>query len=52
MPNGYHMVASALGYTTYYLWFLAGNHRVQAVVEDANVGWASKTASMLHELGH
>ena len=52
MPNGYHTVASAPGYTTYYLWFLAGNHRVQAVVEDANVGWVSKTVPMLHELGH
>jgi 5-deoxy-glucuronate isomerase len=52
MPNGYHTVASAPGYTTYYLWFLAGNHRVQAVTEDANVGWVSKTVSMLRELGH
>ena len=52
MPNGYHTVASAPGYTTYYLWFLAGNHRVQAVVEDANVGWVSKTVPMLRELGH
>ncbi len=52
MPNGYHTVVSAPGYTTYYLWFLAGNHRVQAVVEDANVGWVSKTVSMLRDLGH
>ncbi len=52
MPNGYHTVVSAPGYTTYYLWFLAGNHRVQAVVEDANVGWVSKTVPMLRELGY
>ena len=52
MPNGYHTVVSAPGYTTYYLWFLAGNHRVQAVVEDTNVGWVSKTVGMLRELGH
>ncbi|MCB8965797.1 MAG: 5-deoxy-glucuronate isomerase [Chloroflexota bacterium] len=52
MPNGYHTVVSAPGYTTYYLWFLAGNHRVQAVVEDANVGWVSRTVSMLRDLGH
>jgi 5-deoxy-glucuronate isomerase len=52
MPNGYHTVASAPGYATYYLWFLAGNHRIQAVVEDANVGWVSKTVPMLRELGH
>ena len=24
LPRGYHMVVSAPGYTTYYLWFLAG----------------------------
>ena len=29
-PNGYHTVVSAPGYTTYYLWLLAGNQRVQA----------------------
>jgi 5-deoxy-glucuronate isomerase len=52
MPNGYHTVVSAPGYTTYYLWFLAGNHRTQAVIEDANVGWVSKTVPMLRELGH
>jgi len=52
IPNGYHTVASAPGYTTYYLWFLAGNHRVQAVVEDGDVGWVSKTVPMLKELGH
>jgi 5-deoxy-glucuronate isomerase len=52
IPHGYHTVASAPGYTTYYLWFLAGNHRVQAVVEDANVGWVSRTVPMLRDLGH
>ncbi len=52
IPHGYHTVVSAPGYTTYYLWFLAGNHRIQAVVEDANVGWVSKTVPMLRELGH
>lgn len=52
IPNGYHTVVSAPGYTTYYLWFLAGNHRVQAVVEDENVGWVSRAVPMLRELGH
>lgn len=52
MPNGYHTVASAPGYTTYYLWFLAGNHRGQAVVDDPDVGWVGKTVGMLRELGH
>jgi 5-deoxy-glucuronate isomerase len=52
LPRGYHTVVSAPGYTTYYLWFLAGNQRVQAVVDDPQVGWVTKTVSMLKELGH
>jgi 5-deoxy-glucuronate isomerase len=35
MPYGYHTVVSAPGFTTYYLWFLAGEHRTQAVTSDA-----------------
>jgi 5-deoxy-glucuronate isomerase len=52
LPRGYHTVVSAPGYTTYYLWFLAGNQRVQATVDDPSVGWVNKTVSMLKELGH
>jgi 5-deoxy-glucuronate isomerase len=52
MPNGYHTVVSAPGYTTYYLWFLAGNHRTQAVVDDSSVGWVGRAVPMLRELGH
>jgi len=52
IPHGYHTVVSAPGYTTYYLWFLAGNHRNQAVSEDPDVGWVSRTVPMLHDLGH
>jgi 5-deoxy-glucuronate isomerase len=52
MKNGYHTVVSAPGYTTYYLWFLSGNQRQQATVDDAKVGWVSKTVSMLRDLGH
>lgn len=52
IPHGYHTVVSAPGYTTYYLWFLAGNHRVQAVVEDSNVSWVGRTVPMLKDLGH
>ncbi len=51
-PLGYHTVVSAPGYTTYYLWFLAGEHRVQAVSGDPNLGWVDRTVSMLRELGH
>jgi 5-deoxy-glucuronate isomerase len=52
MPRGYHTVVSAPGYTTYYLWFLAGNQRVQATVDDPALGWVTKTVPMLKELGH
>ena len=52
MPKGFHTVVSAPGYTTYYNWFLAGNQRVQATVDDPATGWVNKTVSMLKELGH
>ena len=52
VPHGYHTVVSAPGYTTYYLWFLAGNHRVQAVMDDPDVGWVGRTVPMLKDLGH
>ena len=51
MPRGYHTVVSAPGYTTYYLWFLAGNQRIQATVDDPSLGWVSRTIPMLKELG-
>lgn len=51
MPRGFHTVVSAPGYTTYYLWFLAGNQRVQATVDDPDLGWVGKTVPMLKELG-
>jgi len=38
MSHGYHTVVSALGYTTYYLRFLAGTQRVQATVDDMRYG--------------
>jgi 5-deoxy-glucuronate isomerase len=52
MPRGYHTVVSAPGYTTYYLWFLAGSQRVQATQDDPALGWVSRTVAMLKELGH
>jgi 5-deoxy-glucuronate isomerase len=52
MANGYHTVVSAPGYTTYYLWFLAGNQRMQATVNDPQLGWVGRTVGMLKELGY
>ena len=51
MPKGFHTVVSAPGYTTYYLWFLAGEQRVQATVDDPDLGWVGRTVPMLKELG-
>jgi len=50
MPKGYHTVVSAPGYTTYYLWFLAGNTRTQATVDDPNVGWVARTIPMIRNI--
>ncbi|HJP73331.1 MAG TPA: 5-deoxy-glucuronate isomerase [Pseudonocardiaceae bacterium] len=52
MPEGYHTVVSAPGYTTYYLWFLAGNQRTQGAMEDVNLSWVGRTVPMLRDLGH
>lgn len=52
MNKGYHTVVSAPGYTTYYLWFLAGNQRTQGAVEDEKLSWVSRTVPMLRDLGH
>ena len=51
-PKGYHTVVSAPGYTTYYLWALAGNHRIQATADDPAFAWVGKTVPMLKALGH
>ncbi len=51
-PKGYHTVVSAPGYTTYYLWALAGEHRVQATADDPALSWVGRTVPMLKALGH
>ncbi|WP_426504916.1 5-deoxy-glucuronate isomerase [Dactylosporangium sp. McL0621] len=52
MPEGYHTVVSAPGYTTYYLWVLAGTQRTQGALEDVNLSWVGRTVPMLRDLGH
>lgn len=47
IPHGYHTYASAPGYTSYYLWFLAGDGRTQGVKLDPDVGWVQKTVGMI-----
>lgn len=51
-PNGYHTTNSAPGYTSYFLWFLAGNQRVQATADDPALAWVGRTVPMLKALGH
>jgi len=46
-PHGYHTTCSAPGYTNYFLWFLAGEHRTQAVAFDPDLAWVQKTVPML-----
>ncbi|BEL06992.1 5-deoxy-glucuronate isomerase [Actinoplanes sichuanensis] len=51
MPEGYHTVVSAPGYTTYYLWFLAGTQRTQGAHEDTTLKWVGQTVPTLRNLG-
>jgi 5-deoxy-glucuronate isomerase len=51
MPEGYHTVVSAPGYTTYYLWFLAGTQRTQGAREDATLAWVGQTVPTLRSVG-
>lgn len=51
-PNGYHTTNSAPGYTSYFMWVLAGSQRIQATVDDPALSWVSRTVPMLKALGH
>jgi len=51
MPEGYHTIVSAPGYTTYFLWFLAGTQRTQGAREDADLAWVGQRVPALRELG-
>lgn len=48
-PHGYHTTCSAPGYTNYFLWFLAGEIRVQAVAFDPDLAWVQKTVPLLQQ---
>ena len=47
IPHGYHTTCSAPGYTNYFLWMLAGEHRTQAVALDPAHAWVQKTIGLL-----
>ncbi len=46
IPHGYHTYVGAPGYTSYYLWFLAGKGRRQGVRLDPEVGWVQKAVAL------
>jgi 5-deoxy-glucuronate isomerase len=46
-PHGYHTTCSAPGYTNYFLWMLAGEHRMQAVMLDPDLAWVQKAVPLL-----
>jgi len=50
MPDGYHTYAGAPGYNSYYLWFLAGNVRTQAPMNDPEVGWVQKSLPIIYNM--
>ena len=47
-PHGYHTTCSAPGYTNYFLWFLAGNIRQQAVALDPDLAWVQKAVPLIN----
>ena len=47
IPHGFHTTCSAPGYTNYFLWMLAGEHRTQAVMLDPAHAWVQKTIGLL-----
>ncbi|MBX6356278.1 MAG: 5-deoxy-glucuronate isomerase [Micromonosporaceae bacterium] len=51
MPAGYHTIVSAPGYTTYFLWFLAGTQRTQGALDDRDLAWVGQRVPGLRELG-
>lgn len=49
IPEGYHPVASAGGYRTYYLWILAGEKRVLAPNDDPGHAWVKRSPNLRND---
>jgi 5-deoxy-glucuronate isomerase len=47
LPHGYHTYVGAPGTQSYYLWFLAGDTRRQAVKADPAYAWTQKLVGMV-----
>ena len=50
MPKGYHTAVAAPGFTVYYLWFLAGNYRLQAPVVDPDMAFIDAATKMIKNI--
>jgi 5-deoxy-glucuronate isomerase len=50
-PHGYHTTCSAPGYMNYFLWFLAGDLRTQAVAFDPDIAWVQKSVPLIQQVG-
>lgn len=48
MPDGYHCLVTAPGYTMFYIWFLAGNIRKQNPMTDPDFAWVQKTIPIIN----
>lgn len=51
VERGYHTYVQAPGYSGYYLWFLAGDHRTQNPATDSRYAWVQKTVPLLKQYG-
>lgn len=47
MPDGYHTLVTAPGYTMFYIWFLAGDIRKQNPLVDPDFAWVQKCIPIL-----
>ena len=48
-PYGYHTTCSGPGFANYFLWFLAGNLRTQAVALDPDIAWVQKAVPLIQQ---
>ncbi|WP_231845484.1 5-deoxy-glucuronate isomerase [Pseudothermotoga hypogea] len=50
IPKGYHTVVAAPGFTVYYLWFLAGEERVQIPYVDPEMRFIDQATKMIKNI--
>ena len=51
LPEGYHPVVAGPGYQLYYLWILAGKHRVLCPKDDPAHAWLKHVEPIVEEIG-